>query len=154
MNASPSLRSSALAFIYDHLEDCAVWIRRLTPRQIENIADLLIAWHATVNSSTQILALPEVEKREITRAISLCGWNFNAAAHALGIGRTTLYRKMRDWGYSAANRKTMHQACVLADLAAQNGRNRKGKSGGGVVGQCDDLEQPANGNTASAIQPR
>lgn len=127
MNSSTGLRPHAVAFIYDHLKDFAVWIRRLTPGQIENIAEVLIAWHATVDGSTAIVALSEVEKREITRAVSLCGGDINAAARALRIGRTTVYRKIRAWGYSAENRRVMRQAGVLAGVAAPSepGRNRK-----------------------------
>lgn len=148
MNPSANLRPHALAFIYEHLEDFAVWIRRLTPGQIENMAEVLIAWHATVNSSTEIVPLSEIEKREITRAVSLCGGDLNAAAQALRIGRTTLYRKMRHWGYSAANRRVMHQAYALANLAAQNesGEGQKSNVRAVDTSGSDNVSQPTNRN--------
>lgn len=157
MKPSSSLRPHAVAFIYDHLEDFAVWIRRLTPGQIESIAEVLVAWHGTVNDSTQIVALSEVERREIIRAVSLCGGDINAAANALRIGRTTLYRKMREWGYSATNRRVMSQACALAELEAVSHNDRKEKSGMQTVSRCDnsdDLDKPTNGGTANTAQPR
>lgn len=146
MNPSTSLRPHALAFIYEHLEDFAVWIRRLTPGQIENMAEVLIEWHATVTSSTEIVPLSEIEKREITRAVRLCGGDVNAAAQALRIGRTTLYRKMRHWGYSAANRRVMHQACVLANLATQNesGEGQKSNVRAVDTSGSDNVSHPTN----------
>lgn len=148
MKPSASLRPHALAFIYEHLEDFAVWIRRLTPGQVEDMAEVLIAWHATVNSSTKIEPLSEIEKREITRAVSLCGGDLNAAAQALRIGRTTLYRKMRHWGYSAANRRIMHQACVLANLATQHksGEGQKSNVRAVDTSGSDNASQPTNRN--------
>ncbi len=37
---------NALAFLYDHLIDFPVWIRKLTRGQLENIARIMIAWPA------------------------------------------------------------------------------------------------------------
>jgi DNA-binding NtrC family response regulator len=110
----------AVAFLYDHLSDFPVWIRRLTPAQLENIAKVMIAWHGTMNESTEILPLEETEKKEITRAITLCRGNLVKAAAALGVGKTTLYRKMSKWGYSVNNRVLIHQASVLSEIPHAN----------------------------------
>jgi len=42
--------------------------------------------------------LEELERRHIERAISACGGNLSQAARVLGIGRTTLYRKLEQYG--------------------------------------------------------
>jgi transcriptional regulator of acetoin/glycerol metabolism len=113
---SLNVQLHAIAFLYDHLNDFPVWIRRLTPAQLENMARVMIAWHGTMGEGTEILPLEETEKREITRAVSLCQGDFLKAAKALRIGKTTIYRKMRQWGYSVHNRLLIHQASVLAEV--------------------------------------
>lgn len=45
-----------------------------------------------------LLTMAEMEKQHITRAMQLCGGNFTAAADLLQIGRSTLYRKVADYG--------------------------------------------------------
>lgn len=47
-----------------------------------------------------ILPLPEIEKREILRAVRYTRGDRTAAAVLLGIGRTTLYRKLKEYGFS------------------------------------------------------
>ena len=42
--------------------------------------------------------LAEVEKAHIIETLERCGWNHSRAADALGIGRTTLWRKLKDYG--------------------------------------------------------
>ena len=39
-------------------------------------------------------SLREVERRQIRRALEVCGWNREEAAGRLGIGRATIYRKI------------------------------------------------------------
>ena len=46
-------------------------------------------------------ALRDPERAAILTALATCGWNRSRAADALGINRTTLYRKMRDLGLGA-----------------------------------------------------
>jgi Bacterial regulatory protein, Fis family len=116
MKSSFDVRMHAMAFLYDHLSDCAVWIRRLTPSQLNDIANVMVTWHATAYNAGEIAPLAEVEKREITRAISLCGGDAVRAARALGIGKTTLYRKIKQWGYSINNHLLIHQASALAEI--------------------------------------
>ena len=110
----------ALAYIYDHLAECPVWLRRLTPGQLENIAKLMVSWHAGRNSSCEIEPLEKVEKQAILRAISLSGGDVVKAAKALGIGKTTLYRKVKQWAYSSETRVLIHKASALAEAPVKN----------------------------------
>ena len=43
MKSSSSVQLHATAFLYDHLNDFSVWIRKLTPEQLGNIARVMIA---------------------------------------------------------------------------------------------------------------
>lgn len=70
MKSPSNVQMHAVAFLYDHLSDFPTWIRKLTPAQLESIAKLMLAWHATMAESTEILPLEETEKREMTRAIT------------------------------------------------------------------------------------
>ena len=45
-----------------------------------------------------LLTLEELERRAITRAVELCGGNLSDVARRLGIGRSTLYRKLQQYG--------------------------------------------------------
>jgi len=44
-----------------------------------------------------ILPFTEVEKREIGRALRICGWNVAKAAESLELGQATLYRKIKKY---------------------------------------------------------
>ena len=114
MKSSLNIEMQAVAFLYDHLDEFPHWIRRLTPGQLEGLAKVLLAWHGTLAENVEILPLHEVEKRQITRAITLCNGDILRAARALHVGKTTLYRKLRKWGYSVHDRKLIYQASVLA----------------------------------------
>lgn len=120
MKSSLQVQMHAVAFLYDHLSEFPMWIRRLTPGQLEHIARLMMAWLGTRAESQEIVPLKELEKREIIRAISACHGDIQKAARALGIGRTTLYRKMKGWGCSLQNRVTIHQASVLAQITSRD----------------------------------
>ncbi len=52
----------------------------------------------TANFSEQIAPLAEVERRHILRAVDHTKGDVSAAAMMLGIGRTTLYRKLKSYG--------------------------------------------------------
>ena len=41
--------------------------------------------------------LAEVEKTHIIQTLERCGWNHSQAAEILGIGRTTLWRKLKEY---------------------------------------------------------
>lgn len=122
VSPSLSLRLHALAFLYDHILDFSVWMRTLTPGQLQELAKVMLAWHGTANQSREIIPLAEVEKREITRALSLCNGDVNRAAKALQVGKTTLYRKLKQWGYSTDNRILMHQASALGEVGTRDKR--------------------------------
>jgi transcriptional regulator of acetoin/glycerol metabolism len=42
--------------------------------------------------------LAAVEQAHIVQTLERCGWNHSRAADALGIARTTLWRKLKDYG--------------------------------------------------------
>jgi DNA-binding NtrC family response regulator len=44
--------------------------------------------------------MEEAERQAIQEALSACGHNQSQAAQRLGVGRTTLYRKMKKYGIS------------------------------------------------------
>lgn len=113
----------AVAFLYDHLRDLSTWVRRLTPGQLDDIADMMIAWYHTMGEGEAIVALEELEKREIARAVTLCNGDVRKAADLLKISKTTLYRKLRDWGYSAQNRVLIYQASALAEMPGGKGKS-------------------------------
>jgi hypothetical protein len=115
MKSSLSVQLHATAFLYDHLNDFPVWIRKLSRGQLENIARVMIAWHATIGERADIVPIDEIKRREVIRAISLSGGDVMKAAGALKMGKTTIYRKLRQWGYSVENRLLVHQASVLAE---------------------------------------
>ncbi|MBI2501675.1 MAG: sigma 54-interacting transcriptional regulator [Candidatus Latescibacteria bacterium] len=47
---------------------------------------------------------PTVEKEQLLRVLTECHWNRSLAATRLGMHRTTLWRKMREWGIPAQPR--------------------------------------------------
>jgi transcriptional regulator with GAF, ATPase, and Fis domain len=103
---------NTLAYLYDHQSEFPVWVRRLTHRQLVDIAKLMIAWHST-SGGKGIVPIEEVEQREVIRAIALCGGDVTKAARALNMGKSTIYTKLRRWGYSIENRLLIHQASAL-----------------------------------------
>jgi DNA-binding NtrC family response regulator len=55
---------------------------------------------ALVEHLDTVLPLTELERREILKAIRVTRGDRGAAASMLGIGRTTLYRKLKEYGFS------------------------------------------------------
>jgi DNA-binding NtrC family response regulator len=53
---------------------------------------------------SSVIPLHEVERRAIEQALVYTHGDRTTAAHLLGIGRTTLYRKLKEYGYPAAGR--------------------------------------------------
>jgi DNA-binding NtrC family response regulator len=47
---------------------------------------------------TRQLSLAETERTHILQTLERCGWNHSRTADALGIGRTTLWRKLKEYG--------------------------------------------------------
>lgn len=54
--------------------------------------------------SASISRMEELERSAIEAALAECGYNQTEAARHLGVGRTTLYRKMKKFGLSAHSR--------------------------------------------------
>jgi DNA-binding NtrC family response regulator len=57
-----------------------------------------------------VIPLQEVERRAIEQALTYTRGDRTTAAHLLGIGRTTLYRKLKEYGYSFGARSADGQA--------------------------------------------
>jgi transcriptional regulator with PAS, ATPase and Fis domain len=55
------------------------------------------AWSAHSLAGSPVLPLMEVERRAILHALEYTRGDRNVAAHLLGIGRTTLYRKLKEY---------------------------------------------------------
>ena len=55
----------------------------------------------TIRSWQPRCDLAETEKACIVQTLERCGWNYSRSADALGIGRTTLWRKLKEYGIEA-----------------------------------------------------
>jgi two-component system response regulator HydG len=62
----------------------------------EELSEPAMAIPAT--SSDALTSLAEAEKRHVLRVLKACGGQQVDAARVLGIGRTTLWRKLKAWG--------------------------------------------------------
>lgn len=113
----------ALAFVYDNLDNFPSWIQRLAPGQLIQLAKILNDWAASDLPSGRIIPLEETQKREVIRAVIACQGDLRAAAKALGIGKTTIYRLLHRWGISKADWRLVVQARVLADLSPEGIQN-------------------------------
>ncbi len=51
-----------------------------------------------INASDEVLPLEEVKKQALLRALQHTSWNVKEAARLLGIGRTTIYRMLDEYG--------------------------------------------------------
>ena len=105
----------ALSFVYDNLDNFPSWIRKLAPGQIMQLAKILNDWAMWDLGSGRISPLRETQKREVIRAVIACQGDLRAAAEALGIGKTTIYRLLHSWGLSRTDWRLVVQARVLAD---------------------------------------
>lgn len=98
-----TMNMEALAYLYDHLKDLPQWIQRLTPEQMQQLASVLAHWQARELETNDVLPLDKVEKREFTRALTVFEGDVCAAAKALGIGKTTAYRRLKQWGITGSD---------------------------------------------------
>ena len=102
------IKMDSLAFVYDtiHSEGGRTWLRGLTNGQVQDIAKLIQDWEqkkhlrfcasSPENSgSGRVSELREVEKVAILDAVHRLG--VRRAAAALGLGKTTIYRKLREY---------------------------------------------------------
>jgi hypothetical protein len=115
-STSAIVQPDSLAFLYDHQGELPYWFRGLTYGQLMDIARLMTAWQSASRGQA-IVPIEEVEQREVIRALTLCGGDVMKAASALRMGKTTIYKKLRRWGFSIENRRLIHQASALAQGA-------------------------------------
>ena len=64
-----------------------------------NPTDFVLNISEAASQNKDILNLEEVEKQTIDRALKKHNYNVSAAAKELGLGRTTMYRKMTKYGF-------------------------------------------------------
>ena len=55
------------------------------------------------NDAAELMSMAEVERRYIQRVLQLVGGNKTLAARTLGFDRTTLYRKLQQYGLGGAD---------------------------------------------------
>jgi DNA-binding NtrC family response regulator len=60
------------------------------------------------DADTEPLPMREIEKQAISRALSQSNGNVSRAARRLGLGRTTLYRKMSTYGLMVVSPRETH----------------------------------------------
>ncbi len=112
----------ALGHVHTVLPELPAWFRRLTPGQLEDIARLMADWTTPSRrvepvdqpSHSCIPKMKDVERDLIHQAIQACGGDINQAARALGVGKTTIYRKLHEWG---ENPKLLSQAAALGEYS-------------------------------------
>lgn len=114
----------ALAFLYDNLDTFPGWMQTLAPGQLIQLAKILSDWAASDLPSGRIIPLEETQKREVIRAVIAYHGDLRAAASALGIGKTTIYRLLHRWGLSRADWRLVVQARVLADDISSAGTQK------------------------------
>jgi DNA-binding NtrC family response regulator len=85
-------------------------------------------------SQTGVFPLQQVERRAIEQALAYTRGDRTTAAHLLGIGRTTLYRKLKEYGYPAG------AGAHMAGPQAVDGNPIEER---GVNGQASDLPPAA-----------
>ena len=114
----------ALAFLYDNLDNFPAWTQKLAPGQLIQLARILSDWAASDLPSGRIIPLEETQKREVIRAVIAYRGDLRAAAKALAIGKTTIYRLLHRWGLSRADWRLVVQARVLADGISSAGTQK------------------------------
>jgi hypothetical protein len=117
-------RMPALAFLYDNWSDLPPWVQRLTPGQVEQLAALFTRW--TRQSTEPVRPIEEVKKREYLRALAYCRGDVCATAKLLGIGKSTLYRRLKSWGFAALKCHAIEQAAALACICSAGDDARVG----------------------------
>jgi two-component system NtrC family response regulator len=83
-------------------------LEKLSPPELDRLLNALhgietaalSALRASGAAATARHGLKETEAETIKKALGLCQWNITEAAKALGIGRNTLYRKIRQYKFS------------------------------------------------------
>jgi transcriptional regulator of acetoin/glycerol metabolism len=118
----PNSEMSSLAYLYDHMQDLPTWFAQLTARQLKDIAGVMVQW-TTATDNQGILPMEEIEKREVLRAVVMCEGSILKAARLLRMGKTTVYRKLMQWGYSVQNRVLIEQSPARSGTKATGGES-------------------------------
>ncbi len=117
MQLSPGVAAALLRYNWPgnvrELENCmerAVALARSPEVGVEDLAEKILSPRAAPlavgpRQANEILTLEEVDRRYITRAITLLAGNKSRAAEVLGLDRRTLYRRLEK--YEAAARRTV-----------------------------------------------
>ena len=92
------------------LENCierAGALARFDSITVDDLPEKIRAYAAerfvvSADDATEIITMEEVERRYVTRVLSLVNGNKTRAAEVLGFDRRTLYRKLERWGLEAA----------------------------------------------------
>jgi transcriptional regulator of acetoin/glycerol metabolism len=111
MNGHVDLK--ALAYLYDHLRDLPSWLQGLTPQQMHQLASVLARWGECQKTDKTVEPLEEVERREFSRALAAFEGDVCEVAKALGIGKTTAYRRLKTWGLDTTDWRAVSQATSL-----------------------------------------
>ena len=88
------------------LENCIRRIIVLSSGPVVQVAELASNMRESAetippgNISDKVSLLSEVERQAVVRAIAESNWDIPRAARILGIGRTTIYRKLKEYGIS------------------------------------------------------
>lgn len=88
----------------EQMEQDFIFLRGLVQRLsrlidvLESSPLLIAAMDPPEPAEADILPIAELEREAITKAYELFGSNYKAASKALGIGKTSYYRKLREYG--------------------------------------------------------
>ncbi len=74
-------------------------LSRGAPVEVSHLPEECSALTQVAPDSTDLVTLEVAERRHVLRVLEACGGRQIDAARVLGIGRTTLWRKLRDFGF-------------------------------------------------------
>lgn len=72
--------------------------------QVEDLPSSLLNYMASSSAGLEPVSLRELERRAILQALEVTGGDRLRAAKLLGIGKTTIYRKLKEYGLRTVNR--------------------------------------------------
>ncbi len=71
----------------------------------EHVQNSLHAYQPHQHTGNHRLTLKEMERDYILETLNLCDWDYELACKQLGIGRTTLWRKLKEYGVEGGRKK-------------------------------------------------
>jgi hypothetical protein len=145
----PRTQMSALAYLHDHVRDLPGWFCRLTVRQLEDIAEVMVQWNISTENQSA-LPMEEIEKREVLRVLAMCEGRIPRAAKLLKMGKTTIYRKLTHWGYSVQSRTSTEQASSSRNRR-RTGRRNPLKLDGSPVEELSFVTSPDEAATITSV---